>query len=125
MGTTDVPDNPERIVVVEFSFVDALAAVGVAPVDLADDNDRAKVIPAYTDVIGTDWAFIGTRKTPSLEVIASLAPDLIIADKTRHSEAFATLSEITPTIVLSPSNNLSDMAAHLTKIYLECTPRRI
>ncbi len=99
LGTTDVPDNPERIVVLEFSYIDALASVGVAPVGIADDNKRERVIPAYTDVIGDDWVSVGTRKTPSLEVIASLQPDLIIADKTRHSAAYETLSEIAPTIV--------------------------
>jgi iron complex transport system substrate-binding protein len=99
-GTTDVPDTVERIVVLEFSFIDALASVGVSPVGIADDNKRDRIIPAYTKVIGDDWTSVGTRKTPSLEVIASLAPDLIIADKKRHSAAYDTLSEIAPTIVL-------------------------
>lgn len=100
LGTTTVPDEPKRIVVLEFSFIDALASVGVAPVGIADDNKRDRVIPAYTDVIGQDWTSVGTRKTPSLEVIASLKPDLIIADKKRHEAAYETLSEIAPTIVL-------------------------
>ena len=99
-GTTMVPDTVERIVVLEFSFIDALASVGAAPVGIADDNNRERVIPAYTDAIGDDWVSVGTRKTPSLEIIASLAPDLIIADKNRHSAAYETLSEIAPTIVL-------------------------
>ena len=100
MGTTTVPDEPLRIVVLEFSFIDALASVGVSPVGIADDNGREKVIPAYTDIIGDEWVSVGTRKTPSLEVIASLNPDLIIADKKRHSAAYEALSEIAPTIVL-------------------------
>lgn len=100
LGTTLVPDAPKRIVVLEFSFVDALASVGVAPVGIADDNKRDRIIAAYTDIIGNDWVSVGTRKTPSLEVIASLQPDLIIADKTRHEAAYATFSEIAPTIVL-------------------------
>ena len=100
LGTTKVPDSPQRIVVLEFSFIDALASVGVAPVGVADDNKRDRVIPAYTDKIGNDWVSVGTRKAPSLELIASLAPDLIIADKKRHAAAFDQLSEIAPTIVL-------------------------
>ncbi|MEM9429632.1 MAG: Fe(3+) dicitrate ABC transporter substrate-binding protein [Pseudomonadota bacterium] len=100
LGTTTVPDDPQRIVVLEFSYIDALASVGVAPVGIADDNKRERVIPEYTAVIGDEWVSVGTRKTPSLEIIASLAPDLIIADKNRHSEAYGTLSEIAPTIVL-------------------------
>ena len=100
LGTTTVPDNPERIVVLEFSYIDALASVGVAPVGIADDNKRDRVIPEYTKIIGDEWVSVGTRKTPSLEIIASLNPDLIIADKNRHAEAYATFSEIAPTIVL-------------------------
>jgi iron complex transport system substrate-binding protein len=99
-GTTDVPDAVERIVVLEFSYIDALASVGVSPVGIADDNKRDRIIPQYTDVIGDEWVSVGTRKTPSLEIIASLQPDLIIADKNRHSAAYDTLSEIAPTIVL-------------------------
>lgn len=100
LGTTEVPDRPERIVVLEFSFIDALASVGIAPVGIADDGDRERIIPAYTDVIGNDWTSVGTRKTPSFEVIASLQPDLIIADRSRHAGIYETLSEIAPTIVL-------------------------
>ncbi len=100
LGTTMVPDAPQRIVVLEFSFIDALAAVGVSPVGIADDNKRDRVVAAYTDIIGTEWVSVGTRKTPSLEVIASLNPDLIIADKKRHAAAYDALSEIAPTIVL-------------------------
>ncbi|MDG1458406.1 MAG: ABC transporter substrate-binding protein, partial [Pseudoprimorskyibacter sp.] len=91
---TDVPDAPARIVVLEYSYVDALASLGVAPVGIADDNKRENIIAAYTDVIGDDWQSVGTRKTPSPEVIASLQPDLVIADKTRHEAAYGTLSEI-------------------------------
>jgi len=100
LGTTNVPDNPQRIVVLEFSYIDALASVGVAPVGIADDKNRDRIVPAYTDIIGNDWVSVGKRKTPSLEVIASLKPDLIIADKKRHAAAYETLSEIAPTIVL-------------------------
>lgn len=100
MGTTELPDHPRRIIVLELSFVDALASVGVAPVGIADDNKRAYVIPAYTDILGDDWVSVGTRKTPSFEVIASLQPDLIIADASRHSGIYEALSEIAPTIVL-------------------------
>ncbi len=104
LGTTTVPDDPQRIVVLEFSFIDALASVGIAPVGIADDKKRERVVPAYTDIIGDDWVSVGTRKTPSLEVIASLQPDLIIADKKRHSAVYEMLSEIAPTIVLDSLN---------------------
>lgn len=101
LGTTDVPDAPERIVVLEFSYIDGLASVGVSPVGIADDNKRERVIAEYIEVIGDEWVSVGTRKTPSLEIIASLEPDLIIADLNRHAAAYDTLTEIAPTIVLN------------------------
>ena len=100
LGSTRIDTPPQRIVVLEFSFIDALAAVGIAPVGIADDKKRDRVIPAYTNIIGDEWVSVGTRKTPSLEIIASLQPDLIIADKKRHAAAYDSLSQIAPTIVL-------------------------
>ncbi|WP_370162773.1 ABC transporter substrate-binding protein [Limimaricola soesokkakensis] len=99
LGTTEVPDAPERVVVLEFSFVDALAAVDLPPVGIADDNKRERIQPVLRDIIGDEWTSVGTRKTPSLEVIASLQPDLIIADKTRHEAIYETLGQIAPTVV--------------------------
>lgn len=115
LGTTAVPDNPQRIVVLEYSFVDTLAAVGVAPVGVADDEVRESVVPAYTDVIGNEWVSVGTRKSPSLEVIASLAPDLIIADTSRHSAVYESLSEIAPTIVFDSLTGTYEVALEAAK----------
>lgn len=99
LGATEVPNAPERIVVLEFSFVDALAAVEVSPLGIADDNDRGRIQPVLIERIGDDWTSVGTRKTPSLEIIASLRPDLIIADLSRHEGIYETLGQIAPTIV--------------------------
>lgn len=110
LGTTAVPDAPKRIVVLEYSFVDTLAAVGVAPVGIADDDKRDSVVPAYTDVIGTDWTSVGLRREPSLEVIASLDPDLIIADTSRHEAIYGALSDIAPTIAFDSLTGTYEVA---------------
>jgi ferric citrate transport system substrate-binding protein len=115
LGTTDVPDNPQRIVVLEYSFVDSLAAVGVSPVGIADDNTRESIIPAYTAIIGDDWTSVGLRREPSLEVIASLQPDLIIADTSRHEAIYGALSEIAPTIVFDSLTGTYDVAIEAAK----------
>jgi ABC-type Fe3+-citrate transport system substrate-binding protein len=100
MGETEVPDNPQRIVVLEFSFVDALVAVGITPVGLADDNKgEAGLIPEISSKLG-EWTPVGSRKQPSLEVISSLNPDLIIADLQRHEAIVGELNGVAPTIVL-------------------------
>lgn len=115
LGTTTVPDNPQRIVVLEYSFVDTLAAVGVKPVGIADDNARASIVPAYTAVIGDDWTSVGVRREPSLEIIASLQPDLIIADTSRHEAVYGALSEIAPTIVFDSLTGTYEVALEAAK----------
>ena len=45
------------------------------------------------------WQSVGTRSQPSLEVIASLKPDLIIADPSRHTAVFEELKKIAPTVM--------------------------
>ncbi|WP_428241742.1 Fe(3+) dicitrate ABC transporter substrate-binding protein [Gynuella sp.] len=98
-GLFTIDSVPQRIVALEFSFVDALAVVGVSPVGIADDKDSTRLLPAVRQMIG-DYHSVGTRSQPSLEVIASLKPDLIIADIGRHEAVYAQLSQIAPTILL-------------------------
>ena len=43
-GELTLDKVPTRIVALEFSFVDALANVGVSPVGVADDNQPSRVI---------------------------------------------------------------------------------
>ncbi|WP_245835753.1 ABC transporter substrate-binding protein [Virgibacillus ndiopensis] len=100
MGETKVPVNPKKIVALEFSYVDALAALDISPIGIADDNDKSRIIAPILDKID-DYTSVGTRKQPSMEVISSLQPDLIIADVQRHKDVFDQLSDIAPTIVLN------------------------
>ncbi|MFJ4387060.1 Fe(3+) dicitrate ABC transporter substrate-binding protein [Pseudomonas sp. NPDC089408] len=97
--TVKLADAPKRVVVLEFSFLDSLAAVGVTPVGAADDGDAQRVLPKVRDVIGT-WTSVGLRSQPSIEQIASLKPDLIVADLNRHEALYDDLSRIAPTLML-------------------------
>ncbi|RBO84670.1 Fe(3+) dicitrate ABC transporter substrate-binding protein [Marinomonas aquiplantarum] len=98
-GSFTLDYQPKRIVVLEFSFADALAAVGVSPVGIADDKEANRVLKEVREVIGS-WTSVGTRSQPSMEVIASLKPDLIIADISRHEAVYADLQKIAPTLIL-------------------------
>lgn len=98
-GTFKLESTPKRVVVLEFSFVDALAAVGVSPVGVADDNDASRVITAVRDLV-QPWQSVGMRSQPSLEAIAVLKPDLIIADAERHRTIYQDLNRIAPTLLL-------------------------
>lgn len=98
-GQFERATTPQRVVVLEFSFVDALAAVGVSPVGVADDNDTSRVIPAVRELV-QPWESVGMRSQPSLEAIAVLKPDLIIADAERHRTVYQDLQRIAPTLLL-------------------------
>ncbi|MCE0496116.1 Fe(3+) dicitrate ABC transporter substrate-binding protein [Vibrio salinus] len=98
-GRFSIDYQPERIVALEFSFVDALVSVGLSPVGIADDNDPGRLLPEIKEKL-SHWQSVGTRSQPSLEVIASLKPDLIIADVDRHSGIYSDLNKIAPTLLL-------------------------
>jgi ABC-type Fe3+-citrate transport system substrate-binding protein len=98
-GALTLDKTPTRIVTLAFSFVDALAVTGVSPVGIADDGDKNRIIKSVRDFIG-DWQSVGSRYQPSLEAIAALKPDLIIADSGRHQSIYQDLSLIAPTLML-------------------------
>ena len=97
-GEFTLDKTPTRVVALEYSFVDALAQVGVSPVGVADDNKVERILPQVREKIAA-WQSVGTRSQPSLEVIASLKPDLIIADPSRHTAVFEELKKIAPTVM--------------------------
>ena len=97
-GEFTLDQTPSRIVALEYSFVDALAQVGVSPVGVADDNDKTRILQEVRDKI-QPWQSVGTRSQPSLEAIAALKPDLIIADPSRHTAVYEELKKIAPTMM--------------------------
>ncbi|CCG88694.1 Fe(3+) dicitrate ABC transporter substrate-binding protein FecB [Erwinia piriflorinigrans] len=102
-GSFTLEHPPARVVVLELSFVDALAAAGVSPTGVADDNDPKRVLPAVRERL-KPWQSVGTRAQPALETIAALKPDLIIADSARHQGIYRQLSSIAPTLMLKSRN---------------------
>lgn len=95
-GETMFTHVPQRVVVLEYSFVDSLFALDVQPIGYADDG-----VPAYLlkRLQATTAKPVGTRNEPNLEAIAQLQPDLIIADTTRHTNIYDRLKQIAPTVI--------------------------
>ncbi|WP_103879327.1 Fe(3+) dicitrate ABC transporter substrate-binding protein [Vibrio hangzhouensis] len=98
-GSITIEGTPSRVIALEYSFVDALAAVGVSPVGVADDKNVDRILPEIRALI-KPWQSVGVRPQPSLEAISQLKPDLIIADAERHSTIYKDLSAIAPTLLL-------------------------
>ncbi|MBY4677356.1 ABC transporter substrate-binding protein [Marinobacterium arenosum] len=99
-----IEGQPQRVVVLEYSFLDAVVLAGLSPVGIADDNNPARILPALRERLA-DYRSVGLRSQPSLELIASLQPDLIIADLNRHQAVYPALQQIAPTLLL-PSRGI-------------------
>ncbi|NMD58243.1 iron-siderophore ABC transporter substrate-binding protein [Tsukamurella conjunctivitidis] len=97
MGETTVPVAPKRVVVIDSPHLDALVALGIAPVGatVSAANDG---FPGYLrDRLGGTTS-VGSTTTPNVEQIAALRPDLIIGSTVRHEKMYAQLSGIAPTV---------------------------
>jgi iron complex transport system substrate-binding protein len=98
MGTTDVPDSPQRIVVLTNEGTEALLAVGITPVGAV----RSWLGDPWYAHIAADMAdvtVVGEESAVNLETIAALQPDLIVGNKTRQEKIYDQLSAIAPTVM--------------------------
>ena len=100
MGETEVPANPQRVVVLDGPVLDACFALGVTPVGATTGVADAPW-PEYLGAGTAGITNVGDIAEPDLEKIAALEPDLIISLSFRHEAIYDQLSGIAPT-VLSP-----------------------
>ncbi len=97
MGTTTLPQAPERVVVLDSPHLDALVALGITPVGATESGSGAGLPPYLADSLG-GTTVVGDTMEPNLEQIAGLSPDLIIGAKVRHQKLYDRLSAIAPTV---------------------------
>lgn len=97
MGVTTVSDQPLRIVALTNEATEDLLALGIVPVGAVRS---ANANPWFDHVAGqlADTTVVGEELSPNLEVILSLAPDLILGNKKRHEKIYDQLSAIAPTV---------------------------
>lgn len=90
-------DSP-RVVALEYSYLDMLAALGVTPVGAALGNTGSeRGAPAYLEPYLAGVSDVGTRAQPSLEAISALKPELILADSKTHTQVLPALRELART----------------------------
>lgn len=95
----EVPAGATDVVALEWVAVEHLQTVGIVPVGVAD-------AAGYEEWSGTGAPLegeptdVGTRVEPSIDAIAGLAPDLIVAVAGRDDAAYADLEAIAPVLVL-------------------------
>lgn len=98
MGVTDVPDNPQRIVVLTNEGTEALLAVGITPVGAVKSFLGN---PWYEHITAdmADVTVVGEESAVNLEMLVALEPDLIIGNKQRQEAIYEQLSAIAPTVI--------------------------
>ena len=97
MGETEIPERPERVVVLDTGELDSAVALGVTPVGAV----RAPVEEGFLEYLSeetVDTELVGTIAEVNLEAVAALQPDLILSSKTRHEDIYDELSGIAPTV---------------------------
>lgn len=98
-GETEVPADPQKVVVLEPVQLDTAVALGTVPVGAAM-FDEAAGAPAYLGEEAAEVQGVGTVPEPSVEKIAALEPDLILGTESRHSALYDRLSDVAPTVFM-------------------------
>ena len=96
MGTTEIPTNPQKVVILTSEGTEALLALGVKPVGAVTGVTGNWYDHTKDELEGVKQ--IGMEREPNIEAIAALKPDLIIGNKMRHEKIYSQLSAIAPTV---------------------------
>jgi len=96
-GTTEVPADPQRVVVLDLGELDSAVALGVTPVGAVTAPVEAGLLSYLEDELeGVE--LVGEIGEPELEKIAALEPDLILGSDLRVKDFYDELSAIAPTV---------------------------
>lgn len=101
LGVACVAETVERVVALEWTYVEDLLALGIQPVGVAD-IDGYNVWVDIPVELAEEVSDVGTRQEPNLELIAALEPDLILTASFRAANNYDELNTIAPTIAFNP-----------------------
>nr|WP_041919018.1 ABC transporter substrate-binding protein [Gloeocapsa sp. PCC 7428] len=102
MGSTCIPRNPQRLVNLAADGLANIWALGIRPI--ASTYAPGSPIPKYLQGKVEQVESVGDYKTPNLEKVLKLKPDLIIYDSQYESQLksiYKQLSSIAPTVILN------------------------
>lgn len=99
-GEVTLAEPAQKVVVLEWTFTEDMIALGMQPVGNAD-NEGYKVWVTGEAPLDASVTDVGFRHEPNLETIASLKPDLIIANTDSHEAIYDQLKGIAPTLIFS------------------------
>lgn len=101
-GTTvAAPVNPQRVVTLAEGALDGALALGVKPVGTTSGRGQ-QGIPSYLTAQAGDIPIVASTRSPNLQQILKLHPDLILVDDTTGARnSLDELSKIAPTILVA------------------------
>lgn len=101
-GKTTIPANPQCIVVAGSGYLDHLLTLGVTPCGAAHGPGGSGFPTYFADQVA-DVEYVGGTLEVSLETVALVDPDLIIAMHPAHTEGdfFTDFTPLAPTVYLT------------------------
>ncbi|WP_245592756.1 ABC transporter substrate-binding protein [Advenella mimigardefordensis] len=99
LGSTTIPDTPQRVITLFQGATDITVALGVKPLATVESWTE-KPVYRYLRNDLEGLPMVGLESQPSLEDIARLKPDLIIASRFRNEKIYDLLSYIAPTVAV-------------------------
>jgi iron complex transport system substrate-binding protein len=94
-----VPDDPQRIVVLSGDQLDALCALGLqSRIVAAALPDGSSSQPSYLGTVVHQLPGVGTRSSPDLAAIRAAKPDLILGSQAVTPKLYSVLAAIAPTV---------------------------
>jgi iron complex transport system substrate-binding protein len=96
-GSTEVPADPQRVVVLDLGELDSAIALGVTPVGAVKAPVEEGLL-SYLEQEAAGIELVGEIGEPDLEKIAALEPDLILGSDIRVKDFYDELSAIAPTV---------------------------
>lgn len=106
-GTTEIAEEPERVITVGYTDQDAVLALGIVPVATRDFGiDRPGAIGVWAqdelEELGGDVPEVLSVAELDFEQVAALRPDLILGVSSgMDQDVYTTLSQIAPTVAQS------------------------
>lgn len=95
-GTSTIPAEPKRVVVLDSGELDGVLSLGVTPVAIAVPN---RTVPSYLADKVKGVPIVGDVSSISLEAVAAAKPDLILGSKLRVDQLYGKLSALAPTVL--------------------------
>src|SRR5277367_5338691 len=97
--TAEVPDDPQRIVVLSGDQLDALCALGLqSRIVGAALPDGSSDQPSYLGTVVHKLPGVGTHSSPDVGAIKAAKPDLILGSQALTPKLYSALAAIAPTV---------------------------